>query len=81
MFGSSVPIRDDALRDLADEDEEQDEGEQPAQVVTGEVEPGAVVDVDLGALAAPACNTKRVSEPHHEDTFLDLKCPTKRDQA
>lgn len=44
---SSIPIRDDALCDFADEDEEQDEGKQPAQVVTRKVEPGAVVDVHL----------------------------------
>lgn len=34
---SDIPIRDDALCNLADEDEEQDEGEKPAQVVTGKV--------------------------------------------
>lgn len=44
---TDVPIGDDALCNLTDEDEEQDEGQQPAQVVAGEVEPGAVVDVDL----------------------------------
>lgn len=55
---TSVPIRDDAFRDLTDEDEEQDECEQPAEVVTREVEPGAVVDVDLWTLAAPACNRR-----------------------
>lgn len=44
---ASLPIRDDAFRDLADEDEEQNERQQPAQVVTREVEPGAVVDVDF----------------------------------
>lgn len=44
---TDVPIGDDALCDLTDEDEEQDEGEQPAQVVTREVEPGAVMDVHL----------------------------------
>lgn len=46
-FATNVPIRDDALRNLTYEDEEQDECEQPAQVVTRKVEPGAVVDVDL----------------------------------
>lgn len=44
---ANIPIRDDALRNLTDEDEEQDEGEQPAQVVARKVKPGAVVDVDL----------------------------------
>lgn len=44
---SNLPIRDDALCNLTDEDEEQDEGEEPAQVVTRKVKPGAVVDVDL----------------------------------
>lgn len=52
----NIPIRDDAFCDLADEDEEQDEGEEPAEVVTRKVEPGAVVDVDLGALATPTFN-------------------------
>lgn len=54
-----LPIRDDALGDLADQDEEEDEGEEPAQVVSWEVQPGAVVDVHLGALAAPTCSGKR----------------------
>lgn len=44
---SDIPIRDDALCNLTDEDEEQDKGEKPAQVVTRKVKPGAVVDVDL----------------------------------
>lgn len=43
----NIPIRDDALCDLTDEDEEQDESEEPAQVVSRKVKPGAVVDVDL----------------------------------
>lgn len=46
-FAANVPVRDDALRNLTYEDEEQDEREQPAQVVARKVEPGAVVDVDL----------------------------------
>lgn len=44
---TNIPIRDDALCNLTDEDEEQDECEQPAEVVTRKVKPGAVVDVDL----------------------------------
>lgn len=44
---TNIPIRDDALCNLTDEDEEQDEREQPAEVVTRKVKPGAVVDVDL----------------------------------
>lgn len=44
---TNIPIRDNSLCNLTDEDEEQDECEQPAQVVTRKVEPGAVVDVDL----------------------------------
>lgn len=47
LLRTDVPVGDDALCDLTDEDEEQDEGEQPAQVVTREVEPGAVMDVHL----------------------------------
>lgn len=50
-----IPIWDDALCNLTYEDEEQDEGEEPAQVVAGKVKPGAVVDVDLWTLAAPTC--------------------------
>lgn len=52
---SHSPIRQDALRDLTHQDEEQHEGQDPAQVVPREVEPRAVVDVHLGALAAPSC--------------------------
>lgn len=66
---ADVPVGDDALCDLTDEDEEQDEGQQPAEVVTGEVEPGAVMDVDLRALAAPASNRKwKESELQHCNT-------------
>lgn len=64
-FATNVPIGDDALRDLTHKDEEQDEGEQPAQVVTGKVEPGAVVDVDLRTLAAPASNRKWNRQSYH----------------
>ena len=55
---TNIPIRDDALCDLTDEGEEQHEGEQPAQVMTRKVEPGAVMDVDLRTLAAPTSNRK-----------------------
>lgn len=44
---TNLPIGDDTLCNLTDEDEEQDECEQPAEVVTRKVKPGAVVDVDL----------------------------------
>ena len=47
-------VGDDALGDLAHVDEEEGEGEDPAQVVSREVEPRVVVDLDLGALTAPA---------------------------
>lgn len=47
MSEPDIPIGDDALCDLTDEDEEQDKGQKPAQVVTRKVKPGAVVDVDL----------------------------------
>lgn len=50
------PIRQDALGDFTHQDKEQHEGQDPAQVVPGEVEPRAVVNVHLGALAAPSCN-------------------------
>lgn len=46
-------VGDDALRKLADMDEEQQEGEDPPQVVTGEMEPRVVMDLDLRRLAAP----------------------------
>lgn len=48
------PIRQDALRDLTHQDEEQHESQDPAQVVPRKVEPRAVVDVYLGALTAPS---------------------------
>lgn len=65
------PIRQDALSDLTDEDEEQHEGEDPAQVVPREVQPGTVVNVHLGALAAPSCRKRHgrqdahLEEAHH----------------
>lgn len=52
---SHSPIRQDALRNLTHQHKEQHEGQDPAQVVPGEMEPCAVVDVHLGALAAPSC--------------------------
>lgn len=48
-------VGDEALGELADVDEEQREGEDPPQVVAGEVKPCVVMDLDLGALAAPPC--------------------------
>lgn len=53
------PIRQDTLSDLTHEDEEQHEGKDPAEVVAREMEPGAVVNVHLGALAAPSCRERR----------------------
>lgn len=50
-----LPIGQDPLRDLTHKDKEQDEGEDPAQVVPWEVQPGAMMNVHLGALAAPSC--------------------------
>lgn len=47
-------VGDDSLGELAHVDEEKREGEDPSQVVTGKVEPGVVMDLDLGRLAAPA---------------------------
>lgn len=54
-----IPIRQNTLSDLTHEDEEQHEGKNPAQVVAWEMEPGAVVNVYLGALAAPSCRERR----------------------
>ena len=45
---------DEALCELAHVHKEQGEGEDPSQVVSGEVEPRVVVDLHLRALAAPA---------------------------
>lgn len=53
--GAHLPVRQDTLSDLTHQYKEQHEGEDPAQVVAREMEPGAVVNVHLGALAAPAC--------------------------
>lgn len=47
------PIGHDALSDLTDQHEEEDEGQDPAQVVAREVQPCAVMNVNLGALTAP----------------------------
>lgn len=90
--GIDSPIGDDALCDLTDQDEEEDEGEEPAQVVTREVQPGAVVDVHLGALAAPAYQntanttmTQEVSFREQRDIYLlcwagESQFPTKHPQ-
>ena len=43
----------DALGELAHVDEEQREGEDPSHVVSGEVKPRVVMDLDFGALTAP----------------------------
>lgn len=51
------PIGHDALCYFTHDDEEQDEGEDPAEVVSGEVKPSAVMDVNLGALTPPTYNT------------------------
>ena len=56
---SHSPVRQDAFRDLTHQDEEQHEGQDPAQVVPREVQPCAVVDVHLGALAAPPCKERQ----------------------
>ncbi|ELK26704.1 hypothetical protein MDA_GLEAN10004047 [Myotis davidii] len=53
------PVRQDALGDLTHQDEEQHEGQDPAQVVPREVEPRAVVDVYLRALTAPSCKERQ----------------------
>lgn len=55
-------VGDDALREFADVDEEQREGEDPSQVVAGEMKPRVVVDLDLGALAAPTWYTQTDAE-------------------
>ena len=59
-----APVRpllagDEALGELAHVHKEQREGEDPSQIVSGEVEPCVVVDLHLGALAAPACPPQR----------------------
>lgn len=46
-------VGDDALGELADVDEQQREGEDPPQVVSGEMKPRVVMDLDLRALTAP----------------------------
>lgn len=61
---SHSPIRQDALCDLTHQDKEQHEGQDPAQVVPGEVEPRAMVDVYLGALTAPSCKERQEEMGH-----------------
>jgi len=67
MAGFSHPIRQDALCDFTHQDEEQHEGQDPAQVVPREVEPRAVVDVYLGALTAPSDEEDGESDEEQED--------------
>lgn len=67
-------VGDDALRKLADVDKEQQEGKDPPHVVTGEMQPGVVMDLDLGWLASPTWQTaereggreRRQWQRHHE---------------
>ncbi len=47
-------VGDDALCELADVDKQQREGEDPPQVVAGEMKPCVMMDLDFGALAAPS---------------------------
>lgn len=53
----NLPIRHDAFGYLTDDDEEQNEGEDPAEIVSREVQPCAVMDVHLGALTSPSYST------------------------
>ena len=46
-------VGDDSFCKLADVDEEQREGEDPPHVVSGEVKPRVVMDLDLRALTSP----------------------------
>lgn len=76
----NIPIWDNALCNLTDEDEEQDEGEEPSQVVSRKVKPGAVVDVDLWTLAAPTSNMNqemKVIEKQQGHFTLNTKRPKK----
>lgn len=63
--GAHLPIRQDTLSDLTHQDKEQHEGKDPAQVVAREMEPGAMVNVYLGALAAPSCGERRRRQDAH----------------
>lgn len=76
MFCRHSPVGHDALGDLADEDEEEDEGEDPAQVVSREVQPCAVMDVNLGTLTAPTCNTNTPEGAiHHQHREINTPPP------
>ena len=46
-FPADSLVGDDALGDLAHVHEEEGEGQDPAEVVSGEVQPGVVVDLHL----------------------------------
>ena len=63
--GAHLPIRQDTLSDLTHQDKEQHEGKDPAQVVAREMEPGAMVNVYFGALAAPSCGERRRRQDAH----------------
>lgn len=51
------PIGHNALGYFTHDDKEQDEGEDPAEVVSREMQPSAVMDVHLGALTPPTYST------------------------
>lgn len=64
-------VGDDALCELAHMDKEQQEGEDPPQVMAGKMKPGVVMDLDLGRLAAPTWHRDQ-----EEDNEMKLKPQT-----
>lgn len=70
-------VGDDALCELTDVDKQQREGEDPPQVVAGEMKPCVMMDLDLGALAAPTWQTETErggkNEGRHDQPGLSEK--------
>lgn len=64
-------VGDDALCKLADMDEKQWEGEDPSQVVAGEMKPCVMMDLHLGALTAPTW--ERQTDKQTRQTLLRKK--------
>lgn len=61
-------VGDDALCKLADMDEKQWEGEDPSQVVAGEMKPCVMMDLHLGALTAPTWERQTDKQTDKTDT-------------
>lgn len=58
VWWGGVRVGDDSLGDLAHVHKKQGEGQNPADIMAREVQPGVVVDLHLRTLTAPTCTYK-----------------------